>query len=301
MRERPNNPDAVDLAMQGWAKRYGGSAFSKESLDKEVGLFERALAIDPQLVSVGFVAMIRKRAGWLCALFLAEMLTASAMQTYESELEKAVVLALFIPLIMSSGGNSGGQATSLVIRALALREVRLGDWWRVLLRELPSGLALGAILGVIGATLSCSSSSSSSGRHSVVIAQEDIDPLRADRGALDRVSHIVLGRRVPLQTASLFVVRDRLIAAEDAVADVTVVDRACLNRQMRRDRARNPVFDLRCGNADDRSSRKQVGREPCVQGRAALAICPSLRVDDRRMKAVVDLPFVTQPSDILRV
>ena len=97
-------------------------------------------------------------------------------------------------------------------------------------------------------------------------------PLRADRGALDCVSHIVLGRRVPLQTASLFVVRDRLIAAEDAVADVTVVDRACLNHQMRRDRARNPVFDLRCGNADDRSSRKQDGREPCVQGRAALAI-----------------------------
>jgi magnesium transporter len=81
------------------------------------------------------------------------MLTATAMQTYEDELQKAVVLALFIPLIMSSGGNSGGQATSLVIRALALQEVKLKDWWRVLLRELPSGLTLGAILGVIGVIL----------------------------------------------------------------------------------------------------------------------------------------------------
>ncbi len=77
--------------------------------------------------------MIRKRGGWLCVLFLGEMLTASAMQHFEGELEKAIVLTLFIPLIMSSGGNSGSQATSLLIRALALREVRLGDWWRVAL------------------------------------------------------------------------------------------------------------------------------------------------------------------------
>jgi magnesium transporter len=94
--------------------------------------------------------MIRKRAGWLSALFLSEMLTASAMQYFEGELEKAIVLTLFIPLIMSSGGNSGSQATSLIIRALALREVRLRDWWRVIFRELPSGVVLGAILGVIG-------------------------------------------------------------------------------------------------------------------------------------------------------
>jgi magnesium transporter len=78
------------------------------------------------------------------------MLTASAMQHFEGELEKAIVLTLFIPLIMSSGGNSGSQATSLLIRALALREVRLGDWWRVALRELPTGLILGAMLGAIG-------------------------------------------------------------------------------------------------------------------------------------------------------
>jgi magnesium transporter len=78
------------------------------------------------------------------------MLTASAMQGFQGELEKAIVLTLFIPLIMSSGGNSGSQATSLIIRALALREIELRDWWRVALRELPSGIALGAMLGVIG-------------------------------------------------------------------------------------------------------------------------------------------------------
>ena len=102
-------------------------------------------------MSVGFLSMVKKRAGWLCVLFIAEMLTASAMQSFEDALEKAIVLALFIPLIMSSGGNSGSQATSLIIRALALQEVQVRDWWRVLLRELPSGITLGAILGLMGA------------------------------------------------------------------------------------------------------------------------------------------------------
>jgi len=106
-------------------------------------------AVEPYM-QIGFRSMIRKRAGWLCALFLSEMLTASAMQHFETELEKAVVLTLFIPLIMSSGGNSGSQATSLVIRALALGQLRLRDWWRVAVREIPMGLVLGAILGVIG-------------------------------------------------------------------------------------------------------------------------------------------------------
>src|SRR5262249_38791197 len=92
----------------------------------------------------------KKRAGWLSILFVSEMLTASAMQYFESELERAVVLTLFIPLIMSSGGNSGSQATSLLIRSLALRDVKLADWWRVMLRELPMGMTLGAILGVLG-------------------------------------------------------------------------------------------------------------------------------------------------------
>ena len=107
-------------------------------------------ALGAPYMATSFLSMIKKRAGWLCALFLSEMLTASAMQHFESELEKAVVLTLFIPLIMSSGGNSGSQATSLIIRALALAELKLSDWWRVALRELPSGLVLGSILGVIG-------------------------------------------------------------------------------------------------------------------------------------------------------
>jgi len=107
-------------------------------------------ALDQPYTKIGFGTMIRKRAGWLCALFLSEMLTATAMQHFEAELSRAIVLALFIPLIMSSGGNSGSQATSLIIRALALQEVRLRDWWRIALREAPAGVALGAILGAIG-------------------------------------------------------------------------------------------------------------------------------------------------------
>jgi magnesium transporter len=107
-------------------------------------------ALDEPYTQVGFIAMIRKRAGWLSALFLGEMLTATAMGYFEGEISKAVVLALFIPLIISSGGNSGSQATSLIIRAMALRELTLKDWWRVASRELPSGIALGSILGVIG-------------------------------------------------------------------------------------------------------------------------------------------------------
>jgi magnesium transporter len=101
-------------------------------------------------LEISFPRMIRKRGGWLCALFIGEMLTASAMQHFEDELAKAVVLTLFIPLIMSSGGNSGSQSTSLLIRALALGQLRLRDWWRVAVREIPTGVTLGAILGVIG-------------------------------------------------------------------------------------------------------------------------------------------------------
>ena len=107
-------------------------------------------AIDGPYMEIGLGQMIRKRAPWLCALFLSEMLTATAMQHFEGEIERAALLAMFIPLVMSSGGNSGSQATSLIIRALALREVRLRDWWRIALRELPTGVVLGAILGVIG-------------------------------------------------------------------------------------------------------------------------------------------------------
>ncbi len=109
-------------------------------------------ALDQPYVGVGLSRMLRKRAGWLAALFLGEMLTATAMGHFEGEIQRAVVLALFVPLIISSGGNSGSQATSLIIRALALRELRMRDWWRVALRELPCGLILGAFLGIIGAT-----------------------------------------------------------------------------------------------------------------------------------------------------
>jgi magnesium transporter len=107
-------------------------------------------ALDEPYTQIGFATMIKKRAGWLCALFLGEMLTATAMQHFETELSQAIVLGLFIPLIISSGGNSGSQATSLIIRALALREVKVSDWWWVAARELPAGLSLGAILGLIG-------------------------------------------------------------------------------------------------------------------------------------------------------
>ncbi|WP_373696655.1 magnesium transporter [Microvirga yunnanensis] len=107
-------------------------------------------AMPQPYLDIGFAEMIRKRGGWLIALFLGEMLTASAMQYYEADLARAVVLTLFIPLIMSSGGNSGSQATSLIIRALAVQALRLPDWWRVALRELPTGLILGALLGLIG-------------------------------------------------------------------------------------------------------------------------------------------------------
>ncbi len=107
-------------------------------------------ALDEPYFKISLRDMIKKRAGWLLALFIGEMFTATAMGVYEHEIEKAVVLALFVPLIMSSGGNSGSQATTLIIRAMALGEVRLRDWWRVFCRESAAGLALGAILGLVG-------------------------------------------------------------------------------------------------------------------------------------------------------
>jgi magnesium transporter len=94
--------------------------------------------------------MVQKRAGWLTALFIGEMLTATAMGAFEHEIEKAVVLALFVPLIISSGGNSGSQGSTLVIRALAVGEVTLADFWKVIRREVLVGVALGTILGAIG-------------------------------------------------------------------------------------------------------------------------------------------------------
>ena len=107
-------------------------------------------ALDEPYTTIPFLRMVKKRATWLIVLFLGEMLTATAMQGYNGEIEKAAILAMFLPLIISSGGNSGSQATTLVIRAMALGELRLRDWWRVVRKELLSGFSLGLILGTIG-------------------------------------------------------------------------------------------------------------------------------------------------------
>ncbi len=107
-------------------------------------------ALDEPYLATPLARMVQKRAGWLVVLFLGELLTASAMQYFEGELQKAIILMQFVPLIISSGGNSGSQATSLIIRAMALGEFTVGEWWRVLRRELITGAALGLILGVVG-------------------------------------------------------------------------------------------------------------------------------------------------------
>ncbi|MCD8741577.1 magnesium transporter [Mucilaginibacter roseus] len=107
-------------------------------------------ALDEPYLDVSLFTLVKKRVGWLVILFLGEMLTATAMGFFEKEIEKAVVLALFIPLIISSGGNSGSQASTLIIQAMALGEVTLSDWWRVMRRELMAGLMLGLVLGAIG-------------------------------------------------------------------------------------------------------------------------------------------------------
>jgi magnesium transporter len=107
-------------------------------------------ALDEPYMRISLWRMVRKRAGWLIILFLGEMLTATAMANYQAELAKALVLALFLPLIISSGGNSGSQASTLMIRAMALGEVTLRDWWHVMRREVQAGLLLGLILGIIG-------------------------------------------------------------------------------------------------------------------------------------------------------
>jgi magnesium transporter len=147
--------DVAEAAATDDIQRFGGSE-----------------ALDEPYMEIGFMRMIQKRAGWLTALFLGEMLTATAMGFFEREIEKAVILALFVPLIISSGGNSGSQASTLVIRALALGEVKLKDWWRVMRREFGAGLALGSILGVIGFAriTAWSSFSSIYGEHWLLVA-----------------------------------------------------------------------------------------------------------------------------------
>ncbi len=107
-------------------------------------------ALDEPYMSVPLLAIVRKRVGWLCVLFFGSLLTATVIERFEGRLSKAELLGLFVPMIVSSGGNSGSQATSLIIRAMALNEIRLRDWWRVAGREVVSGLALGAVLGALG-------------------------------------------------------------------------------------------------------------------------------------------------------
>jgi magnesium transporter len=128
--------DVVDVAQQ----------TATEEMQKMGGVE----ALDEPYMATPLMSLIKKRVTWLAVLFVGEMFTASAMGYFEHQLERTVVLSLFIPLIVSSGGNSGSQASSLIIRALALREITLADWWRVLKRELVSGVALGGFLGVLG-------------------------------------------------------------------------------------------------------------------------------------------------------
>jgi magnesium transporter len=123
---------------------------AEEEATEDIQKFGGMEAVDETYMRIPLLTMVRKRAGWLVVLFLGEMLTASAMGFYEGEIAKAVVLALFLPLIISSGGNSGSQASMLIIRAMALGEVTLRDWFHVMRKEIISGFLLGCILGTIG-------------------------------------------------------------------------------------------------------------------------------------------------------
>jgi magnesium transporter len=122
----------------------------EEKSTREMQKFGGVETLDYPYVKTPFFSLIKKRAGWLIILFLGEMMTATAMGYFDKEISKAVVLALFVPLIISSGGNSGSQAATLIIRAMALKELSLRDWWYVMRREILSGLTLGIILGTIG-------------------------------------------------------------------------------------------------------------------------------------------------------
>src|SRR5664279_3872513 len=123
---------------------------TNEEFSEDIQKIGGAEALDQPYLETPFFGLIKKRVGWLIILFLSEMLTATAMAYYNDELAKVIVLTNFIPLIMSSGGNSGSQASSLIIQAMALGDVTLADWWRVMCREILSGFVLGLILGAIG-------------------------------------------------------------------------------------------------------------------------------------------------------
>jgi magnesium transporter len=123
---------------------------AEEEGTREIQKIGGSEALDEPYTTISFTRLIRKRAGWLTVLFLGEMLTATVMQGVQGELDKWLVLSLFIPLIISSGGNSGSQASSIIIRAMAVGEIAFRDWWRVMRREILSGLTLGLILGIVG-------------------------------------------------------------------------------------------------------------------------------------------------------
>jgi len=123
---------------------------ANEEFSEDIQKIGGTEAFDEPYLEIGILKLLKKRAGWLVLLFLGEMLTASAMQFFQHEIETATVLALFIPLIMSSGGNSGSQASTLIIQAMALGELTITDWWKVMRRELITGFLLGVILGSIG-------------------------------------------------------------------------------------------------------------------------------------------------------
>jgi magnesium transporter len=122
----------------------------EEKTTEEIQKMGAVEVLDEPYLDAPVHEMVRKRATWLVVLFIGEMFTASAMGGFQKQIEKASVLALFVPLIMSSGGNSGSQASTLIIRALAVGELRLRDWWRVMRKEVASGLCLGGILGLLG-------------------------------------------------------------------------------------------------------------------------------------------------------
>jgi magnesium transporter len=123
---------------------------AEEEATEDIQKFGGVEALGEPYLSTSLQEMVRKRSGWLVVLFLGELLTASAMAYFEEEIARAVVLALFVPLIISSGGNSGSQAATLIIRAMALGEITLRDWWHVMRREIIAGITMGMILGVLG-------------------------------------------------------------------------------------------------------------------------------------------------------
>jgi magnesium transporter len=122
----------------------------EEEATEDIQKYGGMEALDEPYMRTGFVSLVRKRGGWLVVLFFAQLLTAEVIRHFEGQLASLTALALFIPLILSSGGNSGSQASTLVIRAMTVGELRLRDWWRVARRELTAGLAMGTGLGILG-------------------------------------------------------------------------------------------------------------------------------------------------------